>query len=133
MVRVRVSSGVRLAQPARLPGVVNHSMGFHQALAAPVPFAPVLSASVPSAPMAPGVRVRMGMGGGRMPDCHRRIMSSRRPKMRARHARIRACTASGSQTGAGTVAVAAPSLATSSARVEEWGGIGWGPCVCDQQ
>jgi hypothetical protein len=41
---------------------------------------------------------------------------------------MRACTASGSQTGAGTEVVAAPSLATSSARVEGMGGMaGTGP------
>ncbi len=63
-------------------------------------------------------------GGGSRPACHRRIISSRRPKMRARHARIRAWIASGSQACAGVASVATRSLATESARGEGCGGMG---------
>ncbi len=64
------------------------------------------------------------MGGGRRPACHRRIISSRRPKMRARHARIRAWIAAGSQACAGVARVATRRLATVSAREEGCEGMG---------
>ena len=66
-----------------------------------------------------------GAGRGSWPDCQSRRTCSRRPKMRSKSARIRACRDDSSQPPWGTAAVAARRLAIWSASGGGLSDIGW--------